>query len=233
MDSSHLQSSTTIQYSAITDDALPTYEVEGKWLVACEAITTVVSRAWEFALPLALLGVWGGDELSLRAPAALALAVTLATTLFSPRIGKWADGQDRLFAARVSRAFQVAGTACSVGAVLSMASEDTAGFRNWLALALGGASVEALGGVVTRGGPKKDWAPALFEGEALGGALSKTTVALSNAAQVGEILGPFLGATAISSLGPVVGAGLVQGSTRERHSQLQRLISRPFSTRFG
>ena len=57
MDSSHLQSSTTIQYSAITDDALPTYEVEGKWLVACEAITTVVSRAWEFALPLALLGV--------------------------------------------------------------------------------------------------------------------------------------------------------------------------------
>ena len=211
MDSSHLKSSTTIQYSAITDDALPTYEVEGKWLVACEAITTVVSRAWEFALPLALLGVWGGDELSLRAPAALALAVTLATTLFSPRIGKWADGQDRLFAARVSRAFQVAGTACSVGAVLSMASEDTAGFRNWLALALGGASVEALGGVVTRGGPKKDWAPALFEGEALGGALSKTTVALSNAAQVGEILGPFLGATAISSLGPVVGAGLVGG----------------------
>ncbi|KAH8065853.1 RING finger ubiquitin ligase [Aureococcus anophagefferens] len=65
-----------------------------------------------------------------------------------------------------------------------MASEDTAGFRNWLALALGGASVEALGGVVTRGGPKKDWAPALFEGEALGGALSKTTVALSNAAQL-------------------------------------------------
>ena len=27
--------------------------------------------------------------------------------------------------------------------------------------------------------------------------------------------------------------GLDQGSTRERHAQLQRLISRPFSTRFG
>ena len=27
--------------------------------------------------------------------------------------------------------------------------------------------------------------------------------------------------------------GMAQGSKRERHSQLQRLISRPFSTRFG
>jgi len=31
----------------------------------------------------------------------------------------------------------------------------------------------------------------------------------------------------------VVVAGGCQGSTRERNSQLQRLISRPFSTRFG
>ena len=37
----------------------------------------------------------------------------------------------------------------------------------------------------------------------------------------------------LPGVGAVASNGVFQGSKRERHSQLQRLISRPFSTRFG
>ena len=65
-----------IEDTAPQDEAA-SYGNEGRWLVVSEVITVVAARAWEFSVPLALLGP-PGPHASLRAPAALALAMTRA-----------------------------------------------------------------------------------------------------------------------------------------------------------
>ena len=54
---------------------------------------------------------------------------------------------------------------------------------------------------------------------------------LEEAARRGDPLAAEDAAAALAAVAPR--AGVVQGSKRERNSQLQRLRSRPFSTRFG
>ena len=107
---------------------------------------------------------------------------------------------------RVARVAQVVGTSVSLWAVLGMN-----GSRNyyWLAPAVFGASLEALGALVTKAAPKKDWAPTVFDGDALVTDLSRCTYWLSNASQAGEIAGPFLGALAVATLGAARGASLM------------------------
>ncbi|KAJ1454649.1 hypothetical protein M885DRAFT_521596 [Pelagophyceae sp. CCMP2097] len=188
----------------------PSMGREGALLLASHSCTVIFSTAWEFTLPLALLQLWGGN--SLRAPSALTLAVTSTTMLWAPRIGELADGADRLRAVRLARCAQVAGTALSLGALLGMANcaPESLGHAKlgWLGPLLLGACLEALGGLVTRAAPKKDWAPTLFEGEYL----SSCTSWLSTISQVGEIAGPFLGALAVGSLGASRGAALMGAS---------------------
>ena len=101
-----------IEDTAPQEDAA-SYTNEGRWLVTSEVITVVAARAWEFSVPLALLGP-PGPHASLRAPAALALATTLATATLAPPTGAWADRSDRRRASRVARLAQILGTALGV-----------------------------------------------------------------------------------------------------------------------
>ena len=55
-----------IEDTAPQEDAA-SYGNEGRWLVVSEVITVVAARAWEFSVPLALLGP-PGPHASLRAP---------------------------------------------------------------------------------------------------------------------------------------------------------------------
>ena len=68
----------TVAIEETGQEEAASYTNEGRWLVVSEVITVVAARAWEFSVPLALLGP-PGPHASLRAPAALALATTLAT----------------------------------------------------------------------------------------------------------------------------------------------------------
>ena len=138
------------------------YTNEGRWLVGSEVITVVAARAWEFSVPLALLGP-PGPHASLRAPAALALATTLATATLAPRTGAWADRSDRRRASRVARLAQILGTALGVLGVASLVYD---GSQDYIALSLVllGGAVESVAAVVSKNAPKKDWAPALFDG---------------------------------------------------------------------
>eukprot|EP00635_Sarcinochrysidales_sp_CCMP3193_P005454 CAMPEP_0118908544 /NCGR_PEP_ID=MMETSP1166-20130328/11512_1 /TAXON_ID=1104430 /ORGANISM="Chrysoreinhardia sp, Strain CCMP3193" /LENGTH=445 /DNA_ID=CAMNT_0006847939 /DNA_START=1 /DNA_END=1335 /DNA_ORIENTATION=- len=162
----------------------------GTMLVASHGCTTIFSTAWEFSLPLALLDTWGGS--SLAAPAALTLAVTLTTALFAPTVGRWSDDAERLPSIRVARAAQVAGTSLSLAGVWLVRRR-----RSWLVLVLLGASVEAAGATVSKGAAKKEWAPQMFQGEAL----SRVTFRLSTISQIAEIAGPFIGAVLLAYAG--------------------------------
>lgn len=186
-----------------------TYESEGRLLVASELVVVILSRAWELALSLALVGAWGGRT-SLTAPAALALVQTMSKTCLSPSVGRRADTIDRLRAIRIARCAVTVGTACSAVGVVGMSryEREAPGSRRCLGLVLLGAAMEALGGVVARAAPKKDWAPAMFGGDDESEELAAATVAMSNAAQIGEICGPLLGAAAISAYGPPTGAAI-------------------------
>ena len=144
------------------------YTNEGRWLVGSEVITVVAARAWEFSVPLALLGP-PGPHASLRAPAALALATTLATATLAPRTGAWADRSDRRRASRVARLAQILGTALGVLGVASLVYDGSQGNYAALSLVLLGGAVGSVAAVVSKNAPKKDWAPALFDG---GGAAS-------------------------------------------------------------
>ena len=139
------------------------YTNEGRWLVGSEVITVVAARAWEFSVPLALLGP-PGPHASLRAPAALALATTLATATLAPRTGAWADRSDRRRASRVARLAQILGTALGVLGVASLVYDGTQQNYAALSLVLLGGAVETVAAVVSKNAPKKDWAPALFDG---------------------------------------------------------------------
>ena len=138
------------------------YTNEGRWLVGSEVITVVAARAWEFSVPLALLGP-PGPHASLRAPAALALATTLATATLAPRTGAWADRSDRRRASRVARLAQILGTALGVLGVASLVYDGSEDYVA-LGLVLLGGAVESVAAVVSKNAPKKDWAPALFDG---------------------------------------------------------------------
>ena len=188
-----------------TEAAPASYAAEGRWLVCSEVITVVAARAWEFSVPLALLGP-PGPGASLRAPAALALATTLATASLAPPTGAWADRSDRRKASRVARLAQIGGTALGVGGVSALVYTGEPNYTA-LALVLVGGAVESVASVVSKNAPKKDWAPALFDGDALVDELSHTTSALATAGQVAEVIGPLLGALCVSSLGPRRGAG--------------------------
>ena len=139
------------------------YTTEGRWLVGSEVITVVAARAWEFSVPLALLGP-PGPHASLRAPAALALATTLATATLAPRTGAWADRSDRRRASRVARLAQILGTALGVLGVASLVSDGSQENYTALSLVLLGGGVGSVAAVVSKNAPKKDWAPALFDG---------------------------------------------------------------------
>ena len=138
------------------------YTNEGRWLVGSEVITVVAARAWEFSVPLALLGP-PGPHASLRAPAALALATTLATATLAPPTGAWADRSDRRRASRVARLAQILGTALGVLGVASLVYDGSEDYVA-LGLVLLGGAVESVAAVVSKNAPKKDWAPALFDG---------------------------------------------------------------------
>jgi len=122
----------------------------------------VAARAWEFSVPLALLGP-PGPHASLRAPAALALATTLATATLAPPTGAWADRSDRRRASRVARLAQILGTALGVLGVASLVYDGSEDYVA-LGLVLLGGAVESVAAVVSKNAPKKDWAPALFDG---------------------------------------------------------------------
>ena len=150
-----------IEDTAPQEDAA-SYANEGRWLVCSEVITVVAARAWEFSVPLALLGP-PRPHASLRAPAALALATTLATATLAPPTGAWADRSDRRRASRVARLAQILGTALGVLGVASLVYD---GSQDYIALGLVllGGAVESVAAVVSKNAPKKDWAPALFDG---------------------------------------------------------------------
>ena len=150
-----------IEDTAPQEDAA-SYGNEGRWLVVSEVITVVAARAWEFSVPLALLGP-PRPHASLRAPAALALATTLATATLAPPTGAWADRSDRRRASRVARLAQILGTALGVLGVASLVYD---GSQDYIALGLVllGGAVESVAAVVSKNAPKKDWAPALFDG---------------------------------------------------------------------
>ena len=146
-----------------TQEEAASYTNEGRWLVVSEVITVVAARAWEFSVPLALLGP-PGPHASLRAPAALALATTLATATLAPRTGAWADRSDRRRASRVARLAQILGTALGVLGVASLVYDGAQENYAALGLVLLGGAVESVAAVVSKNAPKKDWAPALFDG---------------------------------------------------------------------
>ena len=150
-----------IEDTAPQEDAA-SYTNEGRWLVTSEVITVVAARAWEFSVPLALLGP-PGPHASLRAPAALALATTLATATLAPPTGAWADRSDRRRASRVARLSQILGTALGVLGVASLVYDGSEDYVA-LGLVLLGGAVESVAAVVSKNAPKKDWAPALFDG---------------------------------------------------------------------
>ena len=151
-----------IEDAAPQEDAA-SYGNEGRWLVCSEVITVVAARAWEFSVPLALLGP-PGPHASLRAPAALALATTLATATLAPPTGAWADRSDRRRASRVARLAQILGTALGVLGVASLVYDGSQPNYAALGLVLLGGAVESVAAVVSKNAPKKDWAPALFDG---------------------------------------------------------------------
>lgn len=176
----------------------------GVLLIVSHACTITFAKAWELALPLALLTAWGGR--SLMAPAAVTLATTLTSMLLAPSVGRRADQMERGRAMRLARAVQLVGTGGSVAGAYAL---GTATSRSWLAVVLVGASAECLGTLVTKSAPKKDWAPTVFEGEVE--TLSRVTVRLSTVAQIAEIVGPFMGAVALDCF-PTRGAALVGGA---------------------
>ena len=151
-----------IEDAAPQEDAA-SYANEGRWLVVSEVITVVAARAWEFSVPLALLGP-PRPHASLRAPAALALATTLATATLAPPTGAWADRSDRRRASRVARLAQILGTALGVLGVASLVYDGSQQNYAALSLVLLGGAVESVAAVVSKNAPKKDWAPALFDG---------------------------------------------------------------------
>ena len=175
--------------------------------------STTFSTAWQFALPLALLESGGGPQ----AAATLMAATTGAKVLFAPSVGRLADKAPRVDAARAARAAQACGVGLSCLALPHLADETS-----WLPLLLAGSAIEALGAVVTKGAPRKDWAPTLLDGDAL----RKATVSLSNAALLGELAGPALGAFVLGASGaPTVGAAAVAGELAAQ-AALERLRAR-------
>ena len=152
----------TVAIEETGQEAAASYGNEGRWLVVSEVITVVAARAWEFSVPLALLGP-PGPHASLRAPAALALATTLATATLAPPTGAWADRSDRRRASRVARLAQILGTALGVLGVASLVYDGSQDYAA-LGLVLLGGAVESVAAVVSKNAPKKDWAPALFDG---------------------------------------------------------------------
>ena len=174
--------------------------------------STTFATAWQFALPLALLES-GGPQ----AAATLMAATTGAKVLFAPSVGRLADKAPRVDAARAARAAQACGVGLSCLALPHLADETS-----WLPLLLAGSAIEALGAVVTKGAPRKDWAPTLLDGDAL----RKATVSLSNAALLGELAGPALGAFVLGASGaPTVGAAAVAGELAAQ-AALERLRAR-------
>ena len=153
----------TVAIEETGQEEAASYTNEGRWLVGSEVITVVAARAWEFSVPLALLGP-PGPHASLRAPAALALATTLATATLAPRTGAWADRSDRRRASRVARLAQILGTALGVLGVASLVYDGSQENYAALSLVLLGGAVESVAAVVSKNAPKKDWAPALFDG---------------------------------------------------------------------
>ena len=128
-----------------------------------------------------------------------------------------ADKAPRVDAARAARAAQACGVGLSCLALPHLADETS-----WLPLLLAGSAIEALGAVVTKGAPRKDWAPTLLDGDAL----RKATVSLSNAALLGELAGPALGAFILgASRAPTVGAAAVAGELAAQ-AALERLRAR-------
>ena len=175
--------------------------------------STTFATAWQFALPLALLESGGGPQ----AAATLMAATTGAKVLFAPSVGRLADKAPRVDAARAARAAQACGVGLSCLALPHLADETS-----WLPLLLAGSAVEALGAVVTKGAPRKDWAPTLLDGDAL----RKATVSLSNAALLGELAGPALGAFVLGASGArAVGAAAVAGELAAQ-AALERLRAR-------
>ena len=175
--------------------------------------STTFATAWQFALPLALLESGGGPQ----AAATLMAATTGAKVLFAPTVGRLADKAPRVDAARAARAAQACGVGLSCLALPHLADETS-----WLPLLLAGSAIEALGAVVTKGAPRKDWAPTLLDGDAL----RKATVSLSNAALLGELAGPALGAFVLGASGaPTVGAAAVAGELAAQ-AALERLRAR-------
>ena len=152
----------TVAIEETGQEEAASYTNEGRWLVCSEVITVVAARAWEFSVPLALLGP-PGPHASLRAPAALALATTLATATLAPPTGAWADRSDRRRASRVARLAQILGTALGVLGVASLVYDGSQDYVA-LGLVLLGGAVESVAAVVSKNAPKKDWAPALFDG---------------------------------------------------------------------
>ena len=174
--------------------------------------STTFATAWQFALPLALLES-GGPQ----AAATLMAATTGAKVLFAPSVGRLADKAPRVDAARAARAAQACGVGLSCLALPHLADETS-----WLPLLLAGSAIEALGAVVTKGAPRKDWAPTLLDGDAL----RKATVSLSNAALLGELAGPALGAFVLGASGaPTVGLAAVVGELAAQ-AALERLRAR-------
>ena len=206
-----------------TDTWLETVDAEATLKADADAETTLLltlsagasttfATAWQFALPLALLES-GGPQ----AAATLMAATTGAKVLFAPSVGRLADKAPRVDAARAARAAQAGGVGLSCLALPHLADETS-----WLPLLLAGSAVEALGAVVTKGAPRKDWAPTLLDGDAL----RKATVSLSNAALLGELAGPALGAFVLGASGaPTVGLAAVVGELAAQ-AALERLRAR-------
>ena len=173
--------------------------------------STTFATAWQFALPLALLESGGPQA------AATLMAATTGAKVLAPSVGRLADKAPRVDAARAARALRACGVGLSCLALPHLADETS-----WLPLLLAGSAIEALGAVVTKGAPRKDWAPTLLEGDAL----RKATVSLSNAALLGELAGPALGAFVLGASGaPTVGAAAVAGELAAQ-AALERLRAR-------
>ena len=82
----------------------------------------------------------------------------------APPTGAWADRSDRRRASRVARLAQILGTALGVLGVASLVYDGSQENYAALSLVLLGGAVASVAAVVSKNAPKKDWAPALFDG---------------------------------------------------------------------
>eukprot|EP00442_Polarella_glacialis_P010290 CAMPEP_0115160746 /NCGR_PEP_ID=MMETSP0227-20121206/70981_1 /TAXON_ID=89957 /ORGANISM="Polarella glacialis, Strain CCMP 1383" /LENGTH=516 /DNA_ID=CAMNT_0002572687 /DNA_START=158 /DNA_END=1708 /DNA_ORIENTATION=+ len=166
------------------------------------------SKAWEFAMPLLLVGLSGGR---LIAPAVLGIATTSAEVLLGPVVGRWNDREaSRFYVVCVGAGTQAVAVLATLAMLLlaqalecdgniSGLSDDPAWFAGSRPT-LGGAVFlsicvcgifEVTGRMASSVSVQRDWVPTAFEAEGEE-VLTRVNAKMANIDLLGEILGPLI-----------------------------------------